>query len=122
MELVLINKILPLLPLSLYRIIAYKIASRHNLTYTSVPGPEEEVFIAGKRVSACRSAVTGHIHPIISMLSYNNNMSITLVADESIPGLDLLSAFFIGALENLAQKYGIDVPSQIQLAIDKTIS
>ena len=94
LQLLLINYVLLFLPLYLFRWMAYRMTSRHSLTYSSIPGPDNEVFICGKRVSSCRCSVVGHLHPIISLVSYNGNISATLVADSSIPDLELMSQFF----------------------------
>jgi hypothetical protein len=92
---------------------AYRITSRHSLTYSSIPGPDNEVFIGGKRVSSCRCSVVGHLHPIISIVSYSGNISATLVADRSIPDLDLMSQFFRKATIAMASSFSIPCENKV---------
>ncbi len=113
-QLALVNKFLPILPLWLYQKIAFRMASRHSLTYTSVPGPDQQVYVAGKSVSMCRSAVLGHLHPIFTVLSYNGNISVTLVGDpEAIPDLHLLPTFFGKGLVALANEFNVKIPLSV---------
>lgn len=116
LQLAIVNKVLPFLPLFIFRQLSHRLVSRHSLTYTSVPGPEDQVYISGKRVTSCKAAVIGHIHPIFTALTYNGNMSINLVADsEAIPGLEALPNFFIRSMVTLADKYQMDIPPTLQV-------
>ena len=113
LQLLLINYVLPFLPLYLFRWMAYRMTSRHSLTYSSIPGPDNEVFVCGKRVSSCRCSVVGHLHPIISIVSYSGNISATLVADRSIPDLDLMSQFFRKATIAMASSFSIPCENKV---------
>lgn len=110
-QLSLVNKLLPKLPLWLYQKIAFRTASKHSLTFTSLPGPDQKVYIVGKPVASCRAAVFGHIHPIFTLLSYNQFISLTLVAGrDELPDMHLIPFMFGKALIVLARQYNVDIP------------
>jgi hypothetical protein len=64
------NVVCPWLPTSAFQKAVYDVYSRHNLTCTNVPGPAKKALVAGKPVVNCRFNVDGHVHPVVSILSY----------------------------------------------------
>ena len=116
------NLVLPLLPVSLFRDVVHKIYARHSLTCTNVPGPAKQILVAGKPVSTCRFAI-GHIHPVFSMLSYNGQINITLVADdEAIPDVHVLQIFYMRALVALGNEFKVGIPACLEAASERGFS
>jgi hypothetical protein len=109
-QIALVNKLLPWFPLCLFQMMAFRLTSRHSLAFSSIPGPEQQVFLAGKPVSACRFAVLGHLQPIFTILTYDGVITITLVVDtEEIPGVHLLPSLFTKSLTALADEFGVEI-------------
>ena len=87
----------------------FRLTSRHSLAFSSIPGPEQQVYLAGKPVSTCRFTVVGHLQPIFTILSYDGVITITLVADtEKIPGVHLIPSLFTKSLTALADEFGVE--------------
>ena len=109
------NRILPLLPLWLYRKIVQKIFAGQALSCSNVPGPDHPILVAGKPVSALRFALLGHIHSVVGILSYNGQVNITLTADdEAIPDVHLLPKFYTKALVDLGNEFNVEIPQSLK--------
>lgn len=81
------------------------------MTSTNVPGPQDQVVLAGEAVKSC-SFFVNHLHPVLSMLSYNKNINTTLAIDDAaIPDAHLLPSYFMKALSLLGNELNADVPS-----------
>ena len=105
--------IIAILPRWMSRDSVYKGYSRHSLTFTSVPGPKEKVIIGGKVAKSLHFYVNA-IHPVLSILSYDGNMNITLlVHNNAISDPHLLPSCFMKALVSLANEFKIDVPNSV---------
>mmetsp|Transcript_6708 Transcript_6708/g.10028 ORF Transcript_6708/g.10028 Transcript_6708/m.10028 type:complete len:526 (-) Transcript_6708:272-1849(-) len=108
------NVVCPWLPTSAFQKAVYDIYSRHNLTCTNVPGPAKKVLVAGKPVVNCRFNVDGHVHPVVSILSYNGQINVLFTADiKSIPDMRILERFYMCALKALGEEMGVEVPRNI---------
>lgn len=87
--------------------------SGHTINSTSVPGPDHPISILGSPVSACRFAAR-NIIPVVSILSYNGGVYITLHADDTaIPGIDMLPKFYIKALVDLGKEFEVEIPQTL---------
>ena len=107
------NVILPFLPCFLYRDIVHRVYYRHSTTVTNVPGPKERIMIAKEQVKSCMFFVT-HIQPVLSMLSYDGHINITLAVDEkAIPDSHLLQSYYMKAFVMLGNELTIDTPASI---------
>ena len=96
------------------RKLAYKVTSKHSLIVTNVPGPHNKIHLCNKPVSTCR-ATAFQMDPVITILSYDSQINITLVADSNfIPNLDCFSKFFIKALVKLGDEMNISSPIQLK--------
>ena len=111
------NSFLPYLPLEICRKIILQIFSKHTVVITNVPGPEKQVFIANKPVSTCRFTANS-LFSVISILSYNGQITITLnIDDHAIPNAHLLPKFFLNALVDLGKEFNVDIPHTLQNCI-----
>jgi len=111
------NSFLPYLPLEICRKIILQIFSKHTVVITNVPGPEKQVFIANKPVSTCRFTANS-LYSVISILSYNGQITITLnIDDHAIPNAHLLPKFFLNALVDLGKEFNVDIPHTLQNCI-----
>lgn len=83
------------------------------MTSTNVPGPQDQVILAGEAVKSC-SFFVNHIHPVLSMLSYNGHINATLAIDDTaIPDARLLPSYVMKALSLLGNELNVDVPSTV---------
>ena len=83
------------------------------MTCTSVPGPQEKVTIAGSEVKSCLFFVN-HLHPVLSIFSYNGQVHMNLTADEtSMSNAHLVPTFYMNALVLLGNALEIDVPKSV---------
>jgi hypothetical protein len=83
------------------------------MTSTNVPGPQEQVVLAGEAAKSCRFFVN-HLHPLLSMLSYNGYVNATLAIDDmAIPDAHLLPSYFMKALSLLGNELNVDVPMEV---------
>jgi len=107
------NQVLKYVPIELNRQTVYDVFSRHSMSWSNVPGPQEEICIASKPVKSCYYFVPTLI-PVISMLSYNGQIHITFVAAESgIQNVDLMPTFYMKSLVTLGNELNVDIPSSI---------
>ena len=80
-----LNKLLvKLLPSALYRKITFGIFDRISCLFTNVPGPKEKVSMAGREVSDILFFVSSLQALIISVISYNNEISVGVLADPKV--------------------------------------
>jgi hypothetical protein len=114
------NRILSHLPTGMYRKLVFDQYSRHSLTCTNVPGPQEKVFISGHPAKAAMFCID-HLHPLVSMFSYDGHIYITMSADDlSIPDVDLMiPPLFMNALGLLGQSLKVAVPEGISRVTKK---
>ena len=97
----------------MYRSIIHRVYYRHSVTVTNVPGPQEAVMIAKEQVKSCMVYVT-HLHPILSMVSYDGQINITLTLDESaISDPHFFQSYYMKALALLSTELEIDAPASI---------
>lgn len=112
-QMILMDYIIAILPRWMSRDSVYKAYSRHSLSFTSVPGPKEKVIIGGKVAKSLHFYVNT-IHPVLSILSYDGNMNITLlVHNNAISDPHLLPSCFMKALVSLANEFKIDIPNSV---------
>jgi hypothetical protein len=113
------ENILRFFPRWLSRDSAYKVYSRHSMTFTSVPGPKETVMIGGKVVKSLHFYANS-LHPVLSMLSYDGNMNITLLMhNDAISDAHLLPTCFMRSLVSLGNKFKINVPNSVLLSSEE---
>ena len=83
------------------------------MTCSNVPGPSETVLIADATVKSCMF-FTNHLHPVLSMLSYDGQIYTTLVIDSDvIQDVDLVQSFFMKSLALLGRDFSVNVPTSI---------
>lgn len=93
----------------------------HTGTFVVNAGPEKRVIVLGKPVTTCRFSV-GHIHSVLSILSYNGMLNITLCADdEAIPGVQYFAVFYMRALVAIAEEYNVAIPESVKVAAAKPL-
>lgn len=110
------DKVMAFLPRKLSQHIAGAVYKAHSLTCTNVPGPQKQVMVLGKPVSNCRFSI-GHLHSVLSMLSYNGKINVTLVADDdAITDVHLFPIFFHRALVKLGEAFEVEIPQEIKNA------
>lgn len=113
-QLALVNTFFALFPVYLARKIIQNEFIRFSSTFSNVPGPQKQVKIADKRVRSCRFWVP-HLLPTVSILSYNNRLYVTIVAnDVTLPQASLIPNQFGKALIDLADGLGVHCPSEIR--------
>lgn len=96
------------------RILAYKVSSKHSLIITNVPGPRKKVLLCDKSVSTCR-ATAFQMDPVFTILSYDGQINITLIADSNfIPNFECFSVFYMKALVKLGDEMNICPPRILQ--------
>lgn len=84
-------------------------ARGHQIVITNVPGPQEPVFMAGKRLSEIYPCIplSGRRPLAIGVTSYAGQVFYGIVADrEAIPDIDVLSACIRDALIELVESVG----------------
>jgi len=97
----------------------HEIYTKYHFIFSSVPGPADEVKLAGKKVSRCRVFVR-LVVPNITALSYNDEVHILLTADdEAISHVHLLPALYMKGLVKIATEFGVAVPEVVQDAACK---
>ena len=113
MQLLLQNVILAILPIALTRHIVHKVYSKMSLTVTNVPGPSEKVSIADQPIESLMFHVN-HIHPVLSMISYDGNIQTTLcISRSALDDGHLLAGCFVKALVTIGNELKIEVPNSI---------
>ena len=112
-QLFLQNSVLPRLPTALNRLIVRRVYSKISLSFTNVPGPQEKVCLINEPIDSCMFYVN-HIHPVLSLLSYDGQVNITLsISPEAIPDSYLLPKCFMKALVLLGNELKIEAPTSI---------
>jgi len=93
----------------------------HTGTFVPNAGPEKRIIVLGKPVTTCRFSV-GHIHSVLSILSFNGMLNITLCADdEAIPGVQYFAVFYMKALVAIAEEYNVAIPESVKVAAAKPL-
>ena len=106
------DKVMAFLPRKLSKYIAGAVYKAHSLTCTNVPGPQNQVMIMGKCVKNCRFSI-GHLHSVLSMLSYDGKINVTLVADDdAIADVHLFPVLFHRALVKLGEAFDVEIPQE----------
>lgn len=83
--------------------------SRHHLTITNVPGPQDPVYMAGEQVAEVYPAIplTEQRAVSIGVTSYHGHVFFGIVADrEAVPDIDVLGQCICEALEELVETVG----------------
>ena len=116
------NRILKYLPLSLSRLIVYNCYAKRSMTFTNVPGPQDKILLANELVDSC-SFFVYHLHPVLSILSYNQKINITLAVDEmAVPNAHMIPNCFMNAFVTLGNEFKIDIPSSVLQSAAKVIN
>lgn len=113
-QLALVNTLFALFPLHLARKVIQDEFTRFSSTFSNVPGPQKQVKFGGKRVQSCHFWVP-HLLPTVSILSYDNRVYATIVAnDNTLPQASLIPKYFEKALIDLADSLDVQCPSQMR--------
>lgn len=109
------NQIIPALRLNFNftRKQTHDVVTRHTLNWTNVPGPKEEAILCGK---LCKNVqfFLNHIMPVVSMLSYNGQVNISMtIDDEDNKDIHLFPQFYSRALVLLAREVNAEIPSSV---------
>ena len=84
------------------------------MTCSNVPGPSEKVMISGAAVKSCMF-YTNHLHPVLSMLSYDGQIYTTLVIDcDAIQDVESLPSFFMKSLVLMGKEFNINIPTSME--------
>lgn len=113
LQLFLQNTILKILPFPLTRHIVHRAYSKISISFTSVPGPQEKVSIAGEPIDSCMFFAC-HIHPVLSFLSYNGQIYTTLLLKkDTFDDSHMIPKCFMRALITLCNEMKVDVPNSM---------
>lgn len=100
------NVVLPLLPTKQGHQTFHDLASRHSMVFSNVPGPTEEVFVAGVPVKTLQM-VYPNILTQVGILSYNGHVSMNMVLDpELIKESHKLPEFYLEELKAMGESLG----------------
>jgi len=80
---VIANKIAPLLPNFVIQNTARDLFACHSLVFSNVPGPSDQLFVAGERLEGCQIIFYNAI-PQIIVTSYNGKLWMNLTANPEI--------------------------------------
>jgi hypothetical protein len=122
-QLVLQNKVLPLLPYFITRKIAFDVFARHSIVFSNLPGPAAAIKLAGETVLGFQLGFA-NLLPQVIIISYNNGVFFNLCMDEEILGKSklpegkegqemdknrkaILQKLFIEEMKELAIDYGV---------------
>lgn len=81
----------------------------HNVVITNVPGPQEPVYMAGRKLKEVYPAIplSGHRAVSIGVTSYNGRVFFGIVGDrEAIPDIDVLGQCILDAVNELLETTG----------------
>merc|ERR1711976_643754 len=107
------NRILPLLPTFISKMIVHKVYSKRSMTVSNVPVPQYPVSIAGSTVKRALYFVNC-IHPVFSLFSYNGHIQPTLFIDDSaVMQVHLLKSMFMKSLVKFGNEFNIDIPKSM---------
>lgn len=86
--------------------VAQQLFSRHTVVFSNVPGPADDVYVCGEKVTGVYSAFPNLILQVLT-LSYAGDMYMSIACDDRLPEPHKLAELYLDELRQLGVAYGV---------------